>query len=374
MGLSVSLQTFFERYSYDQTQSVDKKGLGSVYLGEDKSSNQKVVVKTVELHQNWDNNQLVERYENSQQYTHPNLLPCLNYIREMEGAIAQYWAVFPYIERGSLDSYHTDSWSRVHRSNVLEGIMDALIHLHENGMVAQNLSAGHVLLQKIEDIYTPKLIHATNRQRLPLSFFADYGYLAPEQFEEAYTPDTKTDIWAFGVLAYEHFIGRLPFGTRDSRTSNEQIQRRIQKAVLPTRIDELPIVWKKIVEKCLLLPPNERWESVKEIRAYWLTHKKAYLAGGEEYIYNHEEPVEEVIQQVATAKTIAKSTKKVTTAKEPPRRTFKRKPTPPIKWSRVGIAFIVAIVLGFLLSQWAESDKDIPTNSKPEQDSIRLNK
>jgi len=175
------------------------------------------------------------------------------------------------------------------------------------------------------------------------------------------------------VLIYEHFIGLLPFGTRDSRTSNEQIQQRIKKAVLPTRTDELPTVWKNIVEKCLCLHPDERWESVKEIRAYWLTRKKAYLAGGEEYIANQEEPVEEVIKQVSAAKTVNTTTKKVAKKEELPRRTFKRKPTPPIKWSRVGIAFTIALILGYLLSQWAEADKDIPTNSKPEQDSIRLN-
>ena len=373
MGLTATLQAFFERYTFDQTRSVDKRGLGSVYLGEDKETNQAVVVKTVELHQNWDNNILVERYNNSQQYTHPNLLACLEYVKEMEGAIAQYWVALPYLEKGALSSFDVKSWSRVHRADVLEGVMDALIHLHENGMVAQNLSSDHILIKKVSDIYVPVLIQATNKRHIPLSFFSDYDYLAPEQFDENYTPSPKTDIWALGVLIYHQFIGLPPFGTRNSRTFNEQIQNRILNGKIPSRVNELPQPWQDIVEKCLILNPEERWENVTSVKEYLQKGKQHYLTGGEVSISTNNKVVEKEKKNIEDDTTSSNlNTKKTIEKKELPPRTFKRKPTGPIKWWRVGVMLVLAMVLGYFLSQWVEGSEDIPTQSKPEQDSLRL--
>ena len=89
-------------------------------------------------------------------------------------------------------------------------------------------------------------------------------YMAPEQVEGKET-DSRTDIFAFGVVMYEMATGRKAF-EGDSKAS-------LTAAILTnepppiTKIQPLtPAALDRVVRGCLAKDPEERWQSARDLR------------------------------------------------------------------------------------------------------------
>jgi formylglycine-generating enzyme required for sulfatase activity len=96
-------------------------------------------------------------------------------------------------------------------------------------------------------------------------------YMAPEQRIDAKSVDQRADIFAFGVMTYEAFTGKLPLGNFPlPSTLNPQIGKRMDGIIL----------------KALSQDPNERYQTIaemaddikKEISASFLSKLKARLS------------------------------------------------------------------------------------------------
>lgn len=84
-------------------------------------------------------------------------------------------------------------------------------------------------------------------------------YMAPEQFEAGRRIDTRTDIYAFGVVMYEMLAGRLPF-EKDSIEAMTQAHRHDSPPPLPA---DAPEALTAIVMKCLAKKPSDRYEDFR---------------------------------------------------------------------------------------------------------------
>lgn len=313
-----TLKDFLARYEIDQTHSLDQKNFGSVYKGINRADDAVCAIKTIETHPKFDQNLFLERYTKAQELHHDNLLPYHAAHRFVDGMVTNV-VVMPLLSRGSLDR-HWDLTTE-QKKLISDQILDGLYYLHQHGLVWQNLSARHILLDEDFGNDIPKFINYGNTRKIPLAFFADYEYLAPEQFDANAPLDVRSDIWAYGVLLYYLWAGRLPFGEKSASLPNSKIQERILGTWEPGLLSKIPEPYQTIVEKCLKRKKEARWEDCGEIIVV---------------IKNWQAPItvvpSEEEQEAATAN-----------------RKILRRPNRPVLWWQVVLLFLLAAVLGSLL-------------------------
>ncbi|KAG6638332.1 hypothetical protein I3843_10G027200 [Carya illinoinensis] len=161
---------------------------------------------------------------------HPNIVTLLGYSTEH----GQHLLVYEYVRNLSLDdALHSDAYKPLSwglRLRIALGVARALDYLHTTlspPVAHSNLKAANILL---DEELMPRVCDCglailrpltSNRVKIKASEIAlfDTGYLAHEHGESG-IDNTKTDIYAFGVLLLELLTGRKPF--ENSRPREEQ--------------------------------------------------------------------------------------------------------------------------------------------------------
>ncbi|GLT96151.1 hypothetical protein SLE2022_137960 [Rubroshorea leprosula] len=164
------------------------------------------------------------------QLRHPNLVTLLGYCVEN----GQHLIVYEYVRNFSLDdALHNEAFKPLPwglRLYIALGIARALDYLHSqfSPPVAHcNIKAANILL---DEELMPRICDsglailrpfATNSIKLKASeiAIADVGYVAPEHGQPG-SDNTKSDVYAFGVLLLELLTGRRPFDS--SRPKEEK--------------------------------------------------------------------------------------------------------------------------------------------------------
>ena len=86
------------------------------------------------------------------------------------------------------------------------------------------------------------------------------AYMSPEQ-ASGQPLDSRSDIFSFGVVLYEMFSGKRPFGGR----TDLEVLKTIMDGELPPLSEEVPEAYRNVVEKALEKSPAERYQSMREM-------------------------------------------------------------------------------------------------------------
>jgi serine/threonine protein kinase len=332
---------FFERFEVDYTQSIDSKGLGTVYLGNDILNGTNCAIKVIEIHKSFDKSIPLNQFNKATDLKAEFLMPYLGICKIESEETVQYFLAMPYFPLGNL----ADGLSKIElaeKKNLILKITDGLVYLHEKGIVWQQLRAEHILLDKSESLYQPVFINYAQDEILPKMFFHNYEYLSPEQISaDKENIDFKTDIWSFGVLVYYVYTSVLPFGKKTTQHPNKKIADRIVNDSLEIP-DNIPEVFKVLIQKCLNKEKQNRWNSVKEIRDYINSALP--------------ENIQTVKKEPGILQTLEKMGEDLDVEEKEPKiipilqRSIKRKPAKPVRWWEPFMWILIAVLVGYIMS------------------------
>ena len=156
---------------------------------------------------------------------------------------------------------------------LLRDMSAALAHAHVHGVVHGGLSPDSVLISGgsalVSNLGLSQVFSSLNRPRDRGAFTAPGGgesfrYLSPEQVSGA-PADARSDVYAWGVIAYELLAGRHPFTGRN--TPREMVAAHAAEdppQLLAGRFD-VPAAVTRLVMKCLSKDPAKRPQAAGEI-------------------------------------------------------------------------------------------------------------
>ena len=281
-------------------------GMGDVYLAEQvRPIRRLVALKCIKL--GMDTQEIVARFEAERQalavMDHPAIAKVYDAGETIDGL--PYFAM-EYVEGERITEFSDrHSLTVVDRLILFRRLLDGIQHAHQKGIIHRDLKPSNILVAGDADRPEPKIIDFGIAKSLaqPLTddaFLTQTGqvvgtpvYMSPEQIGLAPSDiDTRSDIYALGVVLYELLTGILPFDPSELLSGSfVDIQRRILEETPPRpsvralrskSLDELAtrrsvrshvlartlrgdLDW--ITMKALEKDPNRRYSSASEFAA-----------------------------------------------------------------------------------------------------------
>ena len=150
------------------------------------------------------------------QMDHPNIVK----VREVRLDTDLPYLVMDYVEGGNLRQLITGSGHLSVEMTIRMGlqILDAFRLIHAHGIVHRDVKPENILYHKLASGELHFLLTDFGVARLheqPVTqtgqSLMTYEYAAPEQFDNPRQVDKTADYYAFGVVLYECFTGKVPF-------------------------------------------------------------------------------------------------------------------------------------------------------------------
>lgn len=162
-------------------------------------------------------------------------------------------------------------WQRLEIETCLRLAVDiaiALCHLHQCGLVHKDLKPNHIQVNCADGQarltgfgLASKLPRERQAPAPPETIAGTLAYMAPEQTGRMNRSiDSRSDLYAFGVILYEMLTGTLPFSASDPM---EWVHCHIARKPMPPseRVTDVPPTLSLIVLKLLAKTAEERYQS-----------------------------------------------------------------------------------------------------------------
>ena len=233
---------------YKLLQQLGEGGFGVVFLAEQQVPvARKVALKIIKL--GMDTRQVVARFEQERAalglMDHPNIARVLDAGATDTG---RPYFVMELVKGAPIGEYcDKNSLTVEERLELFAQVCDAVQHAHQKGIIHRDLKPTNVLVATQDGKPQAKVIDfgvakATSAKLTDKTLFTEHQqvigtlqYMSPEQAEGSLDIDTRTDVYALGVLLYELLTGSTPFDPKSMRDAMySEIQRMIREVEPPS--------------------------------------------------------------------------------------------------------------------------------------------
>jgi predicted Ser/Thr protein kinase len=262
---------------YEILEELGRGGMATVFLARQTDLDRLVALKELSAFRQADpafTQRFLRESRLAGSLSHPNIVTVHDYF-EYDGAP---YIAMEYVDGGSLRP-HIGHISLTQVAGVVEGILSALDHAEHRGIVHRDLKPENVMVTaqgrvKITDFGIAKATGTANQSSFLTAAGTTVGtpnYMAPEQ-AMGQEVGPWTDLYSLGVMAFELFVGHVPF--YDTEEPMAVLMRQVSDPIPPARslnpeVDEAISDW---IEGLLVKDPKKRirsaadaWDDFEEI-------------------------------------------------------------------------------------------------------------
>jgi eukaryotic-like serine/threonine-protein kinase len=257
--------------AYEISGFIAAGGMGAVYRARHVLLGREVAIKTIGrgMADDTARRRLVREARNAATLTHPNIC-AIHDVGEADGVP---FIVMACVDGRTLRQIVGESAPGIPRAlDYGTQIAHALEHAHQHGIIHRDLKSSNVVIdargraivldfglaQRVPNDAGAKSRDSTLTR--PDALAGTLSHMAPEVLRGE-RADTRSDIWALGVLLYELVTGELPFTGRTPFETSSAILGEPPKP-MPARI---PLALRLVIERCLIKNPAGRYQHAREV-------------------------------------------------------------------------------------------------------------
>lgn len=264
------------RGRYRVAGSIGSGSMGDVYDGVDLSTGGRVALKVLKPERavrEVFRHRFLREAKSAVLIDHPNVVDVLDYGETPEGLL---FIAMEFLEGEDLSSYlkRNGRLQWPHAVSVLSQVAAALAAAHDCGVVHRDVKPSNILLRqdgsggllvKLLDFGVAKLDNQMVSRVLTRAedVVGTVLYMSPEQ-AEGRGADLRSDVYAFGVTAFQTLTGNVPFPGRDLfKVMSAHLT---QPAPDPAKqAPDMPPWGSRFVLRCLEKVPEARYQSMHDV-------------------------------------------------------------------------------------------------------------
>jgi serine/threonine protein kinase len=241
---------------------IGEGGMSVVYLAEQISLKREIAVKVMRI-EIAKNDLDVQRFKHEAktiaQLDHPNIINIYNIGQTSKGEI---FFTMPYLNHGDFSDYILEDESEFIK--LLMSICDGLSFAHQRGVIHRDIKPENLLFDKFGNVQIADFGIAVSKDGTRMTqehqIVGSAQYMSPEQ-ARSLKVGPQTDVYSLGIVIYERLTGTVPFD------GDESISILVDHvSTEPPQLSPKMRHWQKIIDKCLAKLPEDRYQSMSELK------------------------------------------------------------------------------------------------------------